>query len=476
MPHFVRTLGAVLAGAALMFSGTPGPGGAAIGWAPCAGDRTAECGSLRVPIDWARPDGATFGLAVARRKATDPRRRIGVLVANIGGGAGTGFVQAEAGAYFGKEILARFDVVGIDPRGTGGSRPVRCSADIVRKEPIPDPRDQADFDRLKAYAAELAADCRRRTGPVADHLDSLSVARDIDAVRAALGEPTLSYHGVSAGTLAGQHYAELFGRRVRAMSLDSVIDHSLSTGQLLLGQAANAEDAFGAFARWCARDRACVLHGRDAGRVWDGLMARADRGTLRDPALPGRVLSALDLATEAHLGGLMEPSYRWLAERMASLESGRPGPRGVVRGQPGPEVREIEHPAPATCQDWRLEIPDHRRFAAYAERMRRVAPHLRTQPDTQAFALACAVWPVEPGNPQHRLRIGDGTPPILLINARHDPAAGHGWAVSVRGQLGRGAALVTYEGGGHGVYQRTSCTRRVVDDYLLLLRVPVAPC
>ncbi|GII96184.1 alpha/beta hydrolase [Sinosporangium siamense] len=475
---FAYKLGAVLAGTVLAFPGgtaLPRHGAAAapeIAWAPCADNRAVECGELQVPVDWGRPGGARFGLAVARLKAAEPGRRIGVLAVNFGGGPGTDFVQGAASTYFSKEILARFDIVSFDPRGMGRSSPVRCSADIVRREPLPTPRDQAEFDRFRAYTAELAADCRRRTGPVADHLDSVSGARDLDAVRAALGESTISYHGVSAGTLPGQHYAELFGRNLRAMSLDSVVDHSMPTGRFLKSQAANAEDAFVAFARWCARDRACALHGRDVPQIWDGLMVRADRGTLRDPAMAGRVLSAYDLATEAHLGGLMGPDYSWLAKRMASLESGKPGPRGIVRGGPPPEMREIEHPAVAGCQDWRLTISDHRRFAALAAKMRRVAPHMRTQPDTQAFALTCALWPVEPRNPQHRLKVPAGTPPILLVNARHDPATGHTRAVRVLRQLGQGAALVTYEGAGHGAYERTACTRRAVDDYLLHLRVP----
>lgn len=444
---------------------------AAVVWAPCAQHRSVECGTLRVPVDWARPRGPAFDLALARRRAADPARRIGVLVVHPGG-AGAGFVQADATTYFSKEILDRFDIVGFDPRGSGSSHPVRCSADIVRREPLPAPRDQADFDRLRAYVADLAADCRRRTGPLADHLDTNSVVRDLDAIRAALGERAISYHGVSAGTLTGQRYAELFGGRLRAMSLDSTLDHSLPTGRFLIGQAANVEDSFGAFVRWCHRQTACALHGRDIGRMWDELMARADRGTLRDPSMAGRVLDDYDLSTEAHLGGLMEPSYTWLAERIASLHSGRPGPRGVVRGHPDPEVIELEHPAPATCEDWRLRIPDHRRFAVYARRMRQAAPHLRTQPDTQAFALTCALWPGEPANPQHRLAVAPATPAVLLINARHDPAAGHKMALGVRRQFGPHATLVTYEGAGHGVYHRTTCTRRTVDDYLLRLQLP----
>ncbi|WP_158088858.1 alpha/beta hydrolase [Thermoactinospora rubra] len=475
MTRIARAMAGVLMGAALAL--TPSPAHAAraqpaISWKACEGDGATECGTLRVPIDWAKPGGAAIELAVARRRAGDPGRRVGALVVNYGGGPGADFVQHQAAGYFSPEVLARFDIVGFDPRGVGRSNPVRCSADLVRREPWPPtPRDQADFDRRAAFYAELAADCRRRTGPVYEHLDTVSVVRDMEALRVALGERKLTYHGVSAGTLAGQQYAELFGDRIRAMSLDSSMDHSLDTRRFLLTAARSAEDSFGRFLRWCERDSGCALHGRDVARIWDGLLARADRGELRDPNRPDFAPTAFDLINEAHLGGLMRPDPRWLAERIAAYHSGKPGPRGVYRGGPPPDVNEVEMPAPALCQDWRLRIRDHRQYSRYAKAMRQVAPHMRTAPDIQTAALVCAVWPGEATNPQHRLRIRN-TPKLLMINSLFDPATGYGWAANVHRQTRRASVLVTYEGAGHGAYERTPCTRAVVDRYLLDLRVP----
>lgn len=483
--------GAVLVGGVVVIAPSPARAHAAgagpsIGWRPCEGngegavekdgdgDGAAECGTLRVPVDWAEPGGATIEVAVARRKAGDARRRIGALVVNFGGGPGADFVQSQAAEYFSPEVLARFDIVGFDPRGVGRSHPVRCSADLVRRDPWPStPKDQADFDRRAAYFAELAADCRRRTGPVYDHLDTVSVVRDLDALRAALGERKITYHGVSAGTLAGQQYAELFGDRVRAMSLDSVVDHSLDTRRFLLSAAKNIEDSFGEFVRWCRRDSGCALHGQDVPRIWDDLLAKADRGELRDPNRPEHPPTAFELISEVHFGGFMGPSPHWLAERISALSSGKPGPNGLYPGGPPPGAEEAESPAPALCQDWRLRVRDHRDYTRYAKAMREVAPHMRTSPDDLTAALVCAVWPDKATNPQHRLRLKN-TPKLLLINSLYDPATGYDSAVAVHRQARHTSVLVTYEGAGHGVYDRTPCTRSIVDRYLLDLRVPAA--
>ncbi|WP_283134569.1 alpha/beta hydrolase [Rhizohabitans arisaemae] len=475
MTRRVGALGAVVVSAVLTLSVGPAhaaTGKPAIDWKPCAGEKTAECGTVRVPIDWAKPNGPAFDLAVARRKAGDPARRIGVLFVDPGGGPVSEYIQRGAADYFSPEILARFDLVGVDPRGVGSSNPVRCSTDLMRKDPWPPtPGSQAEFDRMAAYYAEVAADCRRRTGPVIDHLDSRTVARDLDAVRVALGERTISYHGVSAGTAVGQRYAELFGRNLRAMSLDSNVDRSLDTEGLLVGGAKNVEDSFRTFVRWCDRETACALHGRNVPRVWDEVLDRADRGELRDPNEAGRVLKTFEVLSEAHLGGFMGPDFSWLAKRLSALATGKPGPEAPRRGLPPDAPETMEHPAPAACQDLRTTIPNHRRFARLVERARRAAPHMRTHPDLQPGILTCALWPDKANTPQRPLKVRE-SPRLLLINARHDPATGHDGAVNVRRQLGRKAVLVTYEGAGHGVYHRTSCTRNAVDRYLLHLRVP----
>ncbi|MFD0890973.1 alpha/beta fold hydrolase, partial [Streptosporangium algeriense] len=225
------------------------------------------------------------------------------------------------GPGFSEEIRRRFDVVGHDPRGVARSNAVVCSASVYNRMPDPIMRSQADYDRWIAYNRTLHADCRQRTGPVYDHVDSADVARDMDAIRAALGEWRLTSYGVSYGTLAQQMYAELFPDRVRAMVLDSNMDHSLDVRAFQETEAAGVEDAFDEFAAWCDQDTACVLHGRDVRQVWQGLLGKAQRGELRHPGVTDRPLSAHNLLW---FGAVLNegPAWRRLAQVILALEGG----------------------------------------------------------------------------------------------------------------------------------------------------------
>ncbi|MFC7645630.1 alpha/beta fold hydrolase [Streptosporangium lutulentum] len=189
----------------------PPAASAAITWTPCAENSAVECGTLTLPVDWNIPRGETFELALARRKATDPAARIGSLVVNPGGPGSSG-VSAVFEETFGftSEITSRFDVVGFDPRGVGRSHPILCSVALAGQAPEVIMRSQADFDRWLAYNEQVRRDCRARTGPLFDHVDTGSVVRDLDALRAALGDDKLTYYGLSHGTLLGQQYAERF--------------------------------------------------------------------------------------------------------------------------------------------------------------------------------------------------------------------------------------------------------------------------
>jgi pimeloyl-ACP methyl ester carboxylesterase len=450
-------------------------------WKPCAKNKAAECGTLRLPVDWDKPDGATFDLALARRKATAPKRRIGALVYNMGNGAGVDAVvgdpkHPDLGVFRNPKIQEQFDVIGFDPRGTGRSHPVKCSADLVNRVPIQPPHNQAEFDRLRATNAKLGADCRRRTGPLMDHLDAASTARDIDAIRAALGERKISYHGTSYGTTVGEAYAELFGRNLRAMVLDSVVDHSLGSRDLMLTDARNQEAVFRAFVRWCQRDRKCVLHGRDVTKIWEGLLAKADRGELRDPHRPNRSMTAFDLANDL-VGMSYWPTaegmgWKAFAQRIAAMESGKPGPEGP-RARPDQGAgKVVSYETAAFCQDWRVSIRNYRQLARIDEQVRRVAPHTRNTISMAPYSgLPCLGLTSGVNNPQHRLKVHDA-PTMLLINSLYDPATGHDFAVNVHRQIRRNSVLATYEGAGHITTHRTACTQGVVDRYLLGLRVP----
>ncbi|MFJ3593304.1 MULTISPECIES: alpha/beta hydrolase [unclassified Streptomyces] len=442
------------------------PATAALRWAPCAAPAKpgADCATLSVPVDWDRPDGPRLDLAVARRKATEPGARVGSMVFGPGGPGDSGAERVVGGiSRFSPEVRRRFDIVSFDPRGVGGSNPVTCSGHLLAERPSPELRSQADFDATLAYNRRLRADCRARTGPVFEHLDTGQTVRDLDALRAALGERKLTFHGSSYGTLLGAQYAETYPRRVRAMVLESVMDHSVAaTREFLRSEAAAAQDSFQEFVKWCAGAADCALHGRDVHAVWQGLLARAARGELADPDSPGRSLSASDLVNKYAFRRFYEADYAGLATVIAGMEASKPLPASPTGTAPLPSA------TPVFCSDWQLPVRDYREYASLVAAMNVTAPDL---PYLLPIHMAAACLGAPTANPQHRLN-APGAPPVLLSNALHDPATGYPWAVSVARQLGRSGVLLTYEGRGHGSVTSGPCMERAVDSYLTDLAVP----
>ncbi|MFG1846491.1 alpha/beta fold hydrolase [Micromonospora carbonacea] len=427
-----------------------------IRWAPCPADGSAECGTLSLPVDWADPAGRRFDLALARRPATDPAARVGVLFFGPGGPGDSGVQKVVESVRFSAEQRRRFDIVSFDPRGVGRSNPVVCAADLLARVPQVI-TDQAQFDATVRDNAELRADCRVRTGPVFDHLDTRSAVRDLDAVRAALGEERLTFHGSSYGTLLGAQYADEYPHRVRAMVLESVIDHSLPMRPFLASQAVAAQDSFDEFVAWCDRSVECALHGQDVRARWAELLDRAERGELPDPTLTPFALTA---RAQRDLYG---PYWTVLADRIATW-SAAPAPAVATAG-PGAAATAAS-PLAVFCQDWSLPVGDYAEYARLLRRLAALAPDVRYPLVVQALAL-CLGAPV--GNPQHRLR-GRTDVPVLVAATRHDPVSEFDRAAAVARQL-RGV-LLAYEGWGHGSYTTSPCMGSAIDRYLVDLTPP----
>jgi pimeloyl-ACP methyl ester carboxylesterase len=458
MPLF-RSLKAGLAAAACLTAVTAAAPAAAaahpstaLAWRTCGDQHDAQCATLTLPVDWSHPGGATFGLAVARRPATDPAARVGTLIFGPGGPGDSGVDRVANGAdRFSDDLRRRFDIVSFDPRGVAGSNPVVCSPELLAQAPAPVLKSQADFDATVAYNRRLWADCRARTGPVFDHADTASTVRDLDALRAALGEQTLTFHGSSYGTLLGEEYAERYPGRVRAIVLESVVDHTGGTTEFLRSQAWALQDSFDAFVAWCDRDTTCALHGQDVRKVLADLLTEADAGRLG--------MSPFDLVATVH-GGVKGPDYPKLAQLLAALHAGG-------QGQP---VGNLGVVVPAFCSDWSLPVRDYAGYAAVLRRAAAVAPDVHYP--AQVFALTmCLGWPKPVANPQHVLHVRTSIP-LLLLNSRHDPASGYNWALGVARQLGRRGVLVTYQGAGHSSYTLSDCMRQIADRYLIALTVP----
>lgn len=430
----MKTLLALTMAAALPVPAPPPP---TLDWFTCGKNKDAQCAYLTVPVDWSHPAGAKIRIAVGKRAAPDQAHKVGTLVFGPGGPWDPG-VSRVTDDYdrFSDALRERFDIVSFDPRGSNGSHPVQC--DPPPDAPYPILRSQRDFDDTLDYNRRLWAGCARLTGDLWNHADMTSNVRDLEALRAALGEPQLTFHGSSYGTLLGQAYAERYPQRTRAVVLESVDDHSSrSTGEFLTAQAWAAEDAFDAFVRWCDENTTCALHGQDVVKIWD------ERFRV-DPF--GLVAITLKWTKDVE--------YATLADYLTA---------------PGPGPATLPVVLPAFCADWSLPVRDYREYAALLRQAGRVAPH--THVPAQVFALtACLGWE-HVAYPQHEPRIRTATP-LLLLNSRHDPATGWNWARTVERQLGRHGVLVTYEGAGHGSYTRSRCMRDIADAYLISLTVP----
>jgi pimeloyl-ACP methyl ester carboxylesterase len=177
----------------------------------------------------------------------------------------------------------RFDLIGMDPRGTGLSTPIRCDPAVYNQPVSLFPQTKAQFDQLTAWASAFGKSCLRRTGALLGHVDTGSVARDMERLRRALGDGKLNFLGLSYGSHPGSIYAERYPKRIRAMALDGIANHSTSTNTLFSDTASAHEDTFNRFAAGCAQTSTCPLRDRDVAAMLDSLVARADQQPIPAP-------------------------------------------------------------------------------------------------------------------------------------------------------------------------------------------------
>jgi len=457
--------------------GVAAAGGArpAITWTDCADVPTVKCGSIRVPLDWSRPHGATIKIAFARRRATGPGPSLGPLFVNPGGPGASGLQLAlAADQALPPALLQRFDIVGVDPRGVGSSTPVRCAGDVFPPGYTLFPGDDAEYQGMLRQNRALGASCLRGTGALLGHLDTQSAARDHDAVRAALGADKLSWLGLSYGTELGETYARLFPKRVRAMVLDGNLDHSLTMVPWLADTITATEDGLVRFARWCDTSTECVLHGQPVLQIFDQVVARADRHPV---AVPGasRPVTGEDVRLNVNnLLLLKQPAPLfgggWPAAAQA-LAKARDGDLSdfATSAQTGP-TDELYAQLAIECMDY---DPQLRGFADLHDRMtmgRQLAPHLQGAGQGWTVNAQCAGWPVRPAFPPKPVRVR-GTVRILVVNATHDPSTPYVWAQGVASEIDN-HALLTRVGDGHTSTLTSPCVRDRITRYLLSATVP----
>ncbi|MGH8893903.1 MAG: alpha/beta hydrolase [Actinomycetes bacterium] len=436
-----------------------------------------ECSRLEVPVDYGTPAGRTISVAVVRLPASGEAK--GALVLNPGGPGGSGVDYARAAeAVVSRAVRDRYDIVGFDPRGVARSAPLSCLTDeqldaFLAIDGSPD--DPGEEQALDREWRKLGQGCAARRPLLTAHVGTRDVARDLDVLRAALGERRLKYLGKSYGTYIGTTYAELFPRRVGRFVLDGQLDPAASGAEIAFGQAAGFHRAFRAFLADCVERSSCPLSGgvdaaqAQVSQLLDAVDADPLRGERGRPVT--QALAVLGVAAALYDEG----SWPLLREAIAEARRGDGSTfLGLAdhysdRGPDGTyTTNAVEALYAVNCLD-RPEAATLDEFRAAAERAEAASPLFG------AFiawgGLPCASWPAPPQGTPHPVA-AEGARPILVVGTTRDPATPYEWARSVARRLENGR-LLTLVGDGHTAYrQGSSCIDRAVDRYLLDGKLP----
>lgn len=446
-------------------------------WASCADQlglgATKECATLVVPLDHADPEGETIEIAVARY-ASAGTDRIGSLVFNPGGPGASGVEFLDQAVIFTPpEVATRFDLVSFDPRGVGVSTAIDCDLELDDNVTLLPAGDDEAWERLISEDESLQGRCSEDAVALARYVGTNNAARDLDLLRAALGDEQLSYVGYSYGTRLGATYAELFPESVRALVLDAAVTPTGERFQVVLGQAAGFDRALENFAAACDADEDCILG--DIGPTLDvieDLRAEiADVGSFPTDD-DDRVLEPgeLDLGIFAAL--YSTNTWPILAQALFVAETQQDGTLLQVLGdnfagrRPDGSYSNLQVANSfINCAD-DPSRPDAAATRAQSDELAAASKYFAAffRADTGCFAVPEALDPLIIGP-------AAGAPPILVIGNTGDPATPFEWSEELTASLDSGV-LFTVEAEGHTAYGTIECVADAVNRYLIDLEVP----
>jgi pimeloyl-ACP methyl ester carboxylesterase len=430
-----------------------------------------RCATLKVPLDWSKPNGTTIGLALIRARATGGDR-IGSLLFNFGGPGGSGVSTMPYYAATVSKLRARYDLVSWDPRGVGASEGVRCRSDreIAAAEDVDATPDTPAEE--KAYlqdAADFGQGCRKAAGPLLAHVSTTDTARDMDLMRQVLGDPKMHYFGISYGTELGGVYAHLFPGRVGRLILDAVVDPTADTVGHAENQARGFQRALDDYLKSTGQAPA------QGSRKIADLLKRLDARPL--PTSSGRKLTQTLAVTGIVLPLYSEAGWPRLTSALASAQKGD-GSQLLALADDYNERDSAGHYGTTSHSQRVISCLDDRQRPTVAETRQRLARFERISPvfgdylgwDTAGW---CHDWPV-PGQSDTPQVSAPGAAPILLVGNTGDPATPYEGARRMADALGKGVGVeLTWKGEGHGAYGNGSdCVDSTVNAYLLDGTVP----
>ena len=445
-----------------------------VSWNAC-GDGF-ECASINVPLDYSKPGGRKISLSLIRKPATGVARKLGSVLMNPGGPGGSGLDFLRSGASDFANLNTYFDLVSWDPRGVGSSTPVSCydGPQLDTYLALDGVLDDAQEKQTYVQAVkDFTSSCKAHSGDLLPFMDTASTARDMDLIRAAVGDQKLTYLGFSYGTFIGQWYAHLFPKRVRALSLDGVVDATESGDNVILGQVVGFQKNLEAFFAACKASPACTY--AKSGDPATKLPALMDSIDVRPIPVGNRQLTRA-LALKGVLASLYDETFwPYLDEALTALEQGDASLMLEFADSydgrfPNGSYANIANGAyqATACLD--APAPDLAGADQLGPALAKASPLFG--PFEQYGALECTFWPVRPKHANERLT-ANGAPHILLVTATNDPATPYENAQAAAQQIS-GSVLLTRTGNGHTSYSSSQCIQTAEDAYLINLDLPPA--
>ena len=460
------------------------PAAGTLSWHACGGQLPGmECSSLQGPLDYANPGGRKITLALSMVPATAPRsQQQGVLVVNPGGPGQPGrtFAEAVAGGIS-PRMAAEYDIVGFDPRGTGASVPsLSCDPGLYAgTQPDYIPANAASEQALINRAKKYAADCEQRFGWLLPSMTSVTMARDVDSIRQALGVRQINYFGTSWGTYLGQVYGTLFPGRVRRMVLDSTVDPSGAWYADNISQDYAFQSRLDAFYAWTAKyDSAYHLGGTAAAVRSAYYRARGQLKTSPIAGPGGQPIGADELDDTFLIAGYLNQAWPGLAQALSQYLDGGSGGGLVTQFQEWGAQQEDEAGQAAYNAVECADVNWPRNWAKWQADTARVYQSAPFMAWLNAWMNApCAFWPVK--GPAQPLQIkGNGLPPILMLQGTLDAATPYAGAQNAHKLLPSARMVVVEGGGNHGQALESpanDCVQNYLNSYLATGAVPDAP-
>ena len=466
------------------------PATSTLKWSPCPSPLppALQCAQLKVPLDWSQPKKEQVTLGITKVPAKNQETKKGSLFYNPGGpgepASNILMYQAQGYSIFGEALVNNFDIVGVDPRGTGMSQPLTCDPDKYNAPWPKFPQSQADFDGLVNYNKAFWQSCSNMTGALLGHVDTISVAKDHEAVRKAIGAAEFNFLGESYGSQLGSQYAALYSDNFRAIVLDGNVDHSQSTLSTFEAESATYEAELTRFISWCESNTTCALNGKNVTKVWTDLV---DSAFAQPIPAPGCKDPAAGCKTTVHGGDILfgaQGFLVWKEVTLTSLGKDWPGLAVALEQAVAGNATLLSYPSatsksdsnfagPAiSCQDFHTPVKTFADLEYIYELASYTAPLTLGASQTYWIMISCIGYPLPVSNPPATLRVKNSkSNTILMTNSRYDPETSLVWAEGLREQIAY-ADLVVRAGDGHTSYNLGGETTALIESYLVNMTLP----